>query len=185
MSVKDILVPDIGDFESVDIIEVLVSPGDTIAADDSLVTVESDKASMDIPSPEAGVVKEVKVKVGDKIAEGHLIITLEVSDTAVETKTVEVAPAKEEAPAPVKEIPKSDIPEPTRPAPEPPKQVQPVAKPAPVGAHVDTNREVSSHASPSVRKFARELGVDLKLVKGSGPKNRILNNDVQEYVKAS
>jgi pyruvate dehydrogenase E2 component (dihydrolipoamide acetyltransferase) len=183
MSVKDILVPDIGDFESVDIIEVLVSPGDTIAADDSLVTVESDKASMDIPSPEAGVVKEVKVKVGDKIAEGHLIITLEVSDTAAETKTVEVAPAKEEAPAPVKEIPKSDIPEPTRPAPEPPKQVQPAAKPAPVGAHVDTNREVSSHASPSVRKFARELGVDLKLVKGSGPKNRILNNDVQAYVK--
>ncbi len=183
MSVKDILVPDIGDFESVDIIEVLVSPGDTIAVDDSLVTVESDKASMDIPSPEAGVVKEVKVKVGDKIAEGHLIITLEVSDTAAEAKPAAVAPVKEEVPAPVKEAPKAVIPEPSRPAPEPPKQVQPASTPAPVGAHVDTNREVSSHASPSVRKFARELGVDLKLVKGSGPKNRILNEDVQAYVK--
>ena len=152
MSVKDILVPDIGDFESVDIIEVLVSPGDTIAVDDSLVTVESDKASMDIPSSEAGVVKEVKVKVGDKIAEGHLIITLEVSDVAAEVKPEAPAPAKQETPAPV-------------------------------GAHVDTNREVKSHASPSVRKFARELGVDLKLVTGSGPKNRILNDDVQTYVK--
>ncbi|MEO1956294.1 MAG: biotin/lipoyl-containing protein, partial [Methylophilaceae bacterium] len=79
MSVKDILVPDIGDFESVNIIDVLVSPGDTIAIDDSLIIVESDKASMDIPSPEAGVVKEVKIKVGDQIAEGHLLITLEVS----------------------------------------------------------------------------------------------------------
>ena len=184
MSVKDILVPDIGDFESVDIIEVLVSPGDTIAVDDSLVTVESDKASMDIPSSEAGVVKEVKVKVGDKIAEGHLIITLEVSDVAAAAKPAEAEPAKEEAPAPVKEeAPKADIPEPSRPAPEPPKQVQPASTPAPVGAHVDTNREVKSHASPSVRKFARELGVDLKLVTGSGPKHRILNDDVQAYVK--
>jgi pyruvate dehydrogenase E2 component (dihydrolipoamide acetyltransferase) len=183
MSVKDIVVPDIGDFDSVDIIEILVSPGDTIAVDDSLVTVESDKASMDIPSPEAGVVKEVKVKVGDKIAQGHLLITLE-ANAAAEEKTEQAMPIKEMAPAPAKpEAPKVDIPEPTRPAPEPPKQVQPAATPAPVGAHVDTNREVSSHASPSVRKFARELGVDLKLVKGSGPKNRILNDDVQAYVK--
>jgi pyruvate dehydrogenase E2 component (dihydrolipoamide acetyltransferase) len=183
MSVKDILVPDIGDFDFVDIIDVLVSPGDTIAIDDSLITVESDKASMDIPAPEAGVVKEVKVKVGDKIAEGHLILTLEVG-TAAETKPAEAAPAKAAAaPAPSKEVSKAEIPEPTRPAPEPPKPVQPTATPAPVGAHVDTNREVSSHASPSVRKFARELGVDLKLVKGSGPKNRILNSDVQAYIK--
>lgn len=182
MSVKDILVPDIGDFESVDIIEVLVSPGDTIAVDDSLVTVESDKASMDIPAPEAGIVKEVKVKVGDKIAEGHLILTLEISETAAAEQSVEVAPAKEEAP-PVKEAPKADIPEPTRPAPEPQKQLLPASTAAPVGAHVDTNREVKSHASPSIRKFARELGVDLKLVKGSGPKQRILIEDVQVYVK--
>ncbi len=180
MSVKDIFVPDIGDFDSVDIIDVLVSPGDIIAVDDSLVTVESDKASMDIPASEAGVVKEVKVKVGDQIAEGHLLITLEV-DTATEAAPAE-APTK--AVKPVKEeAPKVAIPEPTRPAPEPPKQVQPAAKPAPVGAHIDTNREVKSHASPSIRKFARELGVDLKLVQGSGKKNRILQNDVQNFVK--
>ncbi len=183
MSVKDILVPDIGDFESVDIIDVLVSPGDTIGIDDSLVTVESDKASMDIPTPEAGVVKEVKVKVGDKIAEGHLIITLEVIDR-IESKSADVAAAKAVIPEPAKaEAPLVAVPEPTRPAPEPPKQVKPIGKPAPVGAHVDTNREVNSHASPSVRKFARELGVDLKLVVGSGPKNRILQSDVQAFVK--
>ena len=181
MSVKDILVPDIGDFDSVEVIDVLVSPGDTVAVDDSLVTVESDKASMDIPAPEAGVVKEVKVKVGDKIAEGHLIITLEPStaDTAKPHETAAPAPA----PTPAKEIAKVEAPEPSRPAPEPPKQLQPTNNPVPVGAHVDTNREKKSHASPSVRKFARELGVDLKFVQGSGPKNRILTTDVQNYVK--
>ena len=115
MSVKDILVPDIGDFESVDIIDVLVSPGDTIGIDDSLVTVESDKASMDIPTPEAGVVKEVKVKVGDKIAEGHLIITLEVIDR-IESKSADVAAAKAVIPEPAKaEAPLVAVPEPTRP----------------------------------------------------------------------
>lgn len=180
MSVKDILVPDIGDFESVNIIDVLVSPGDTIAIDDSLIIVESDKASMDIPSPEAGVVKEVKIKVGDQIAEGHLLITLEVSAVTEATKHAETAPTQAEVKPAKEEV---AIPEPTRPAAEPPKQVQPAAKPAPIGAHVDTNREVSSHASPSIRKFARELGVDLKLVQGSGKKNRILQTDVQNFVK--
>ncbi|MGJ8620889.1 MAG: dihydrolipoyllysine-residue acetyltransferase [Methylophilaceae bacterium] len=187
MSVKDILVPDIGDFDSVEVIEVLVAPGDTVAADDSLITVESDKASMDIPAPQAGIVKEVKIKVGDKIAEGHLILTLEPSG-AETTKPVEASsPAPAPAPAPtstpVKEEAKAEVPEPSRPAPEPPKQVQPTNKPVPVGAHVDTNREKKSHASPSVRKFARELGVDLKFVQGTGPKNRILASDVQSYVK--
>ena len=177
MSVKDVLVPDIGNFDSVDVIDILVAPGDTIAVDDSLITVESDKASMDIPASEAGVVKEVKVKVGDQIAEGHLILTLEASEVAAEAAPAAAKPV-EAAPAPA-----AAIPEPTRPAPEPPKQVAPVGKPAPVGAHVETNREVRSHASPSVRKFARELGVDLKRVKGTGPKNRILSNDVQAYVK--
>jgi pyruvate dehydrogenase E2 component (dihydrolipoamide acetyltransferase) len=179
MSIKDILVPDIGDFDTVDIIDVLVSPGDTIAVDDSLITVESDKASMDIPAPEAGIVKEVKVKVGDKIAEGHLILTIEQSEANP------AKPAEKAAPAPAKEELKAevDVPEPTRPAPEPPKQVQPTSKPAPIGEHADTNREKKSHASPSVRKFARELGVDLKHVQGTGPKNRILSSDVQSYVK--
>ena len=183
MALKDILVPDIGNFDSVDVIEVLIKTGDTIAKDDSLITVESDKASMDIPAPFAGVVKEVKVKIGDKVAEGTLILTLEASDVA--TATVEVKPASVPS---VPEVPKAAapvaaIPEPSRPAPEPPKQVQPAQQPAPVGEHVVVAAGKLSHASPSIRKFARELGVNLALVKGSGPKNRILQSDVQSFVK--
>ena len=183
MALKDILVPDIGNFDSVDVIEVLIKTGDTIAKDDSLITVESDKASMDIPAPFAGVVKEVKVKIGDKVAEGTLILTLEASDVA--TATVEVKPASVPS---VPEVPKAAapvaaIPEPSRPAPEPPKQLQPAQQPAPVGEHVVVAAGKLSHASPSIRKFARELGVNLALVKGSGPKNRILQSDVQSFVK--
>lgn len=179
MALKDVLVPDIGNFDSVDVIEVLVKAGDAIAKDDSLMTVESDKASMDIPAPFAGVVKEVKLKVGDKVAQGHLILTLDASDAAVESKPAE----KTATPAPVQETPKVAIPEPSRPAPEPPKQVQPTHQPLPVGESVVVNGGKLSHASPSVRKFARELGVNLALVKGSGTKNRILLSDVQAFVK--
>lgn len=179
MSLKDVLVPDIGDFDAVEVIDILVATGDAVAVDDSLITVESDKASMDIPSPFSGVVKEIKLALGDQIAQGHLILTMEAGET-------EEKPVAEEAatPAPAQaEAPQVDIPVPSRPAPEPPKQVQPAHKPDPIGGHVDTNREVNTHASPSVRKFARELGADLKLIKGSGPKNRILLEDVQAYVK--
>ena len=180
MSLQDVLVPDIGNFDSVDVIEVLVKAGDTIAKDDSLVTVESDKASMDIPAPFAGVVKEVKLKVGDKIAQGHLILTLE-ADTAVAN-----APAVE-VKAPPASLPKeaiaAAIPEPSRPAPEPPKQVQPAHQPLPVGESVVVNDGKTLHASPSVRKFARELGVNLAFVKGSAAKNRITQADIQAFVK--
>ncbi|HOY71249.1 MAG TPA: dihydrolipoyllysine-residue acetyltransferase [Methylotenera sp.] len=180
MSLQDVLVPDIGNFDSVDVIDVLVKVGDTVAADDSLMTVESDKASMDIPAPFAGVVKEVKVKVGDKVSQGSLILTVEAQASGaakVETK-----------PAPAVEVPKAEVvkptpPEPTRPAPEPPKQVQPAHQPAPVGERVEAVAGKLAHASPSVRKFARELGVNLALVKASGPKNRILQEDVQNFVK--
>ena len=157
MSLKEVLVPDIGNFESVDVIEVLVKAGDTIALDDSLITVESDKASMDIPAPFAGVVKEVKIKVGDKIAQGHLLLTLEV----VETAAPEAAPILAPSPAPVKvvETPKTAIPEPSRPAPEPPKQVQPAHQPLPVGESVVVNGGKMSHASPSdsVMRFFEAL----------------------------
>ena len=185
MSLQDVLVPDIGNFDSVDVIEILVKAGDTIAVDDSLITVESDKASMDIPAPFSGVVKEVKIKVGDKIAQGHLLLTLEASIPA-ETKPAEkVAEAK---PAPELEtpkvaIPEANIPQPSRPAPEPPKQVQPTHQPLPVGESVVVNGTKTSHASPSVRKFARELGVNLALVKGSASKSRIIEADVQAFVK--
>lgn len=178
MAVQDVLVPDIGNFDSVDVIEVLIKAGDTIAKDDSLMTVESDKASMDIPAPFAGVVKEVKIKVGDKAAQGTLILTMDVSEVASAPETV--APAKAVA---VAEAPKAVIPEPTRPAPEPPKPIAPVHQPAPVGESVVVAPGKLSHASPSIRRFARELGVNLALVKGSGPKNRILQSDVQAYVK--
>lgn len=175
MSLKDVLVPDIGNFDSVDVIDVLVKVGDTIAADDSLMTVESDKASMDIPAPFAGVVKEVKVKVGDKVSQGSLILTLEAQTNAGVTAEVK--------PAPLVEAPKAIIPEPTRPAPEPPKQMQPAQQPAPIGEHVVAASGKLSHASPSIRKFARELGVNLALVNGTGAKNRILQIDVQNFVK--
>lgn len=177
---QEVVVPDIGNFDSVDVIEVLVKAGDSIAKDDSLITVESDKASMDIPAPFGGVVKEVKLKVGDKIAQGSLILMLEANEnTTAPAAKQEAAPS----PAPVAEAPKANIPEPSRPAPEPPKQVQPVRQPLPVGESAVANGGKLSHASPSVRKFARELGVNLALVKGSAPKNRILQSDVQAFVK--
>jgi pyruvate dehydrogenase E2 component (dihydrolipoamide acetyltransferase) len=182
MSLQEVLVPDIGNFDSVDVIEVLVKAGDTIAKDDSLITVESDKASMDIPAPFAGVVKEVKTKVGDKIAQGHLLLMLESAEMAspAASPTLVSSPAPEK---PVAEVPKAVIPEPSRPAPEPPKQVQPAHQPLPVGESAVVNGGTLSHASPSVRKFARELGVNLALVKGSAAKNRITESDVQAFVK--
>jgi pyruvate dehydrogenase E2 component (dihydrolipoamide acetyltransferase) len=176
MAIQDILVPDIGNFDSVDVIEVLVKAGDTVAKEDSLITVESDKASMDIPSPFAGVVKEVKMKVGDKAAQGSLIITMDVSDAAAPAQAVEV---KTETPV----VPAIAIPEPSRPASEPPKTIAPVRQPVPVGESAVVDAGKLSHASPSVRKFARELGVNLAHVKGSAAKNRIVQQDVQAYVK--
>ena len=182
MAIQDILVPDIGNFDSVDVIEVLVKAGDSVAKEDSLITVESDKASMDIPSPFSGVVIEVKMKVGDKVAQGSLIITMDVSD-AVTAPVVE-KPAATEKSAVVKEaIPEREIPQPTRPAPEPPKTIAPAHQPVPVGESAIVDSGKVSHASPSVRKFARELGVNLAFVKGSAAKNRILQQDVQAYVK--
>jgi len=182
MAIQDVFVPDIGNFDSVDVIEVLVKAGDEIAKEDSLMTVESDKASMDIPSPFSGIVKEVKIKVGDKAAQGHLILTMDVVEGAAampsETKAVEAKPVEASKPAAV-----AAIPEPSRPAPEPPKTIAPAQKPAPVGQSVVVEPGKLSHASPSVRKFARELGVNLSLVKGTAPKNRILQEDVQAYVK--
>ncbi len=186
MALKDILVPDIGNFDSVDVIEVLVKAGDSIALDDSLLTVESDKASMDIPAPFAGVVKEVKIKVGDKIAQGHLILTLEAAEPASPAAALVLAPspaAAKTVEAPKASIPEATIPTPSRPAPAPAQKIQPAHQPLPVGESVVANDGKLSHASPSVRKFARELGVNLALVKGNAPKNRITQADVQAFVK--
>ncbi len=178
MSQVEIKVPDIGDFKEVEVIELLVKPGDTVKAEQSLITVESDKASMEIPSSHAGVVKELKVKLGDKVAEGSLILLLDSSGgseaSVVAAASVSAAvPAAAPAAAPV-----------SAPAPAPTPAAVPAAAPAPAAtAAAATPSGQRSHASPSVRKFARELGVDLARVSGTGPKGRILLEDVQGFVK--
>jgi pyruvate dehydrogenase E2 component (dihydrolipoamide acetyltransferase) len=166
----DVAVPDIGDFKDVEVIEVLVKVGDTIAAEQSLITIESDKASMEIPSSAAGVVKELKVKVGDKVNKGDVLAVLEGASGS--------APAAS-APAPVA-APKAAAPAPDEAAPASPAPAAPAAASAPASTD-----QTLAHASPSVRKFARELGVDLNRVTGSGPKNRITQEDVQGFVKAA
>ena len=186
MSMVEVKVPDIGDFKEVEIIELLVKVGDTIKVDQSLITVESDKASMEIPSSHAGVVKEIKVKLGDKVAEGSLLLTVE----AAAAEAAPVASPAPAAPVPV-EAPKAEpvkAPEPAPVAAAIPVPVPVVAAPAaPVAsaaaAAPATTANAKAHASPSIRKFARELGVDLGIVAGSGPKGRITQEDVQNYVK--
>ena len=186
MAIKDVLVPDIGNFDSVDVIDVLVKAGDSIAQEDPLITLESDKASMDIPAPFAGTVKEVKIKVGDKISQGMLILTVEAAEVGAEAKSAPAKSAAEPAKAaaaPAAKPAAAAIPAPTRPAPEPPKPIAPQNTPNPIGASSVTANGKPAHASPSVRRFARELGVNLALVTGSGAKNRILQSDVQAFVK--
>ncbi|MCE9661634.1 MAG: dihydrolipoyllysine-residue acetyltransferase [Burkholderiales bacterium] len=171
----DIVVPDIGDFDEVAVIEVLVKPGDKVAAEQSLITVESDKASMEIPSSHAGVVKELKVKVGDKVAKGTLIARLEGSGVAASAPSAAPAPAAPAA-APAESAPAASAPAaPTE------KSVPTAALPA----HEPTAPQGAlPHASPTIRKLARELGVPLAEVKGGGPKGRITQEDVQAFVKA-
>lgn len=165
--VLEIKVPDIGDYKGVPVIEVHVKAGDRVEKEQSLVTLESDKATMDVPSSHAGVVKEVKVKVGDAISEGDVVILLtesgagalaSVATPATPTATTSSTPAPSiSAPAPV---------------------AAPRTEASPVASGTG-----HSHASPSVRKYARELGVDVAKVNGSGPKGRITQEDVQAYVK--
>jgi pyruvate dehydrogenase E2 component (dihydrolipoamide acetyltransferase) len=173
----EIQVPDIGDFKEVEVIEVMVAVGDTIKAEQSLITVESDKASMEIPASQGGVVKEVKVKVGDKVAKGSVVVVVEGSAPAAAAPAqAAAAPAQAAAAAPA---PKAEAPAPAAPA------AAPAARPAPAAALEDANLKPGQlpHASPSVRKFARELGVNLSKVKGSGPKDRITADDVRAFVK--
>ena len=177
---KEIFVPDIGDFADVEVIEVLVSAGDTIKAEDSLVTVESEKAAMEIPAPEGGVIKEMKIKVGDRISEGTLMMILEAA-AAGETAAAPAA-VKEEASKPAESKPAESVA--AKPAAAP--------TPAPVAAQrqsptakIDEVSFSKAYASPSVRKFARELGVDLGKVEGSGRKQRITTDDVKNFVKRS
>ncbi|MEO8674834.1 MAG: biotin/lipoyl-containing protein, partial [Casimicrobiaceae bacterium] len=177
MSTIEVKVPDIGDFTDIPVIEIFVKAGDTVAPEDPLVSLESDKATMDVPSPAAGIVKELRVKLGDKVSEGSLIVVLE-ADGAGAAKPG--AAAKAEAP---KAAPTPAAPTPAAPGPATASTSAPAPKPAPAEAPVDGEAFKGAHASPSVRKFARDLGVDLSRVTGSGPKNRILQDDVQNFVK--
>jgi pyruvate dehydrogenase E2 component (dihydrolipoamide acetyltransferase) len=169
---KQVLVPDIGNYKDVPVIEVMVKVGDTVKAEQSLLTLETDKATMDVPAPFDGVVKEIKVKVGDTVSEGSVIFVLEASAgaaPAVAAAAPAAAPAKA-APAPAAVV--------AAPATAPaPVAAQAVAAPASSGG--------KAHASPSIRAFARELGVDLTLVRGTSPKGRISKDDVQNFVKSA
>lgn len=182
--IKQVLVPDIGDYKDVSIIEVMVKAGDTIKAEDNLVTLETDKAAMDVPSPYAGVIKEMKVKVGDKVSQGSLILTLECADAS--------APSQGVAQPPLKSADESAHSKPqAAPAAAPaatPVAEKPVAAPAATQAPqpaVMIATGGKAHASPAIRRFARELGVQVAQVKGSGEKGRVTKDDVQLFVKAA
>ena len=164
--IKNVVVPDIGSFKDVEIIEVAVQAGDSVQAEQTLITLETDKATMDVPAPFAGKVTELKIKVGDKVSEGDLIALMEASGAVSAPAAITAAPA------------------PSAPAPAP--VAAPVAAPAAVATPapaVTTANGGKAHASPSIRRFARELGVDLARVKGSAAKGRITKEDVQGFVK--
>lgn len=183
--VKKVLVPDIGDFKDVPVIEVLVKVGDRLAIDDALITLESDKASIEVPSPYSGVVNQIHVKAGDKVSEGSAIITIELSET-VERSTLSSQSEGVDRPlassvssdnggsivAPVTNNIQSEA-----------KALSQVRPQQPSSLILNHNSDTKPHAGPSVRRFARELGVDLSQVVGSGPKHRILKEDILAYVK--
>ncbi len=166
--IKNVCVPDIGNYHDVPVIEVAVKVGDSVKAEQALLTLETDKATMDVPAPFDGVVQSLQVQVGDKVSEGALIMTLAV--TAAATAPAVVASAPSPAAAPAMATPAAPIPVAATPV------VPAVAVTAPTG---------TAHASPSVRRFARELGVNLALVAGSGEKGRATKEDVQNFVKTT
>lgn len=170
-SIIEIAVPDIGEDGEVDVIEVLVSVGDTIEEEDGLITLETDKATMDVPSTHAGTVKEVFINVGDKVKQGSIVIKLETSGGAV----AEASPAA----TPVAQAPAAPVEAPAKVAPT----TAPASSPVPHHPQAGTSKKGTIYSSPSIRRIAREFGVDLTQVKGSGNKGRILKEDVQSYVK--
>ena len=186
MAMMDVTVPDIGDFDEVAVIELLVKVGDSVKAEQSLITVESDKASMEIPCSHAGVVKELKVKLGDKVKQGSVVVVLEVAGASA------AAPAPVAAPAAPVAAPSAAPVAATAPAAAsvsaavPTTSAAPVAPAAVVAAHAPTQNPATGlpHASPSIRKLARQLGVPLAEVKGTGTKGRITEDDVQAFTRS-
>ena len=174
---KNVELPDIGDFDSVDVIEVLVKVGDIVNENDSIITLETDKATMEIPAPFAGKVTTLSIKVGDKIAKGELILTLESESEEIKGELDQVEGKSENV---EKTIKQEDIDvNPDNSAP-PQDSIKNIDEPQ---EQLSVKTEIDSHASPSIRKLARELGVSLAKIKGTGQKGRILNEDLKSYVK--
>ena len=163
--IKQILVPDIGDYKGVSVIEVMVKVGDTISEEDTLLTLETDKAAMDVPSPFGGVVKELHVEIGDKVSQGSLILVLETSDVVLPEATPAAAVSATPAAAPAQQAVATAVQTPAQ--------------------TVVSSSGGQAHASPAIRRFARELGVDIAQVKGSGEKGRVTRDDVQNFVKSA
>lgn len=195
---KQVLIPDIGDFKDVPVIEVLVKPGDSVEAEDPLIALESDKATIEVPSPFAGIIKDVSVKVGDNVSEGTLVLVMEVSETDSASPDASSASGTESAATPAP-APQLSVQSPPSGAPagaynaapesgtQPPESAlarQPARPSVNLASETDETNYANAHASPSVRRFARELGVNLGRVKGNGRKQRILREDIQAYVKA-
>ncbi|HVA54177.1 MAG TPA: dihydrolipoyllysine-residue acetyltransferase [Gammaproteobacteria bacterium] len=172
----EIKIPDIGNFKDVDVIEVMVKVGDTVEKEQGLITVETDKAAMDVPSPYAGTVKTMKVKQGDKVSEGSVILSMEVSESAATSQPAAVA---QKPVAPTAASVPTAPPRVATPAPQSPPNAIPI-----ISGVVNETDFGKAHAGPSVRKLARELGVDLSRVNGSGQKGRITHEDVKAFVKA-
>lgn len=172
--IKQILVPDIGDYKGVSVIEVMVKAGDTIRVDDTLLTLETDKAAMDVPSPYAGIVKELHVEIGDKVSQGSLILVLETSTPTAAAEPAAASPAPAE---PAKAAPAAQA--------APPVTVPQRSEPAPQRSAAVASNGGQAHASPAIRRFARELGVDIARVSGSGEKGRVTKEDVQLFVKSA
>jgi pyruvate dehydrogenase E2 component (dihydrolipoamide acetyltransferase) len=173
--VKQVLVPDIGDFKNIPVVELLVKPGDAVKKEEPLISLESDKATMEIPSPFAGIVKEINVREGNRVSEGTLILEMEVNQT---DSLVEVPPPSNLTSSPAPDTPVGTISNSDRII-----SSQPDTKPS-TFMKLSGAALTMAHAGPSVRRFARELGVNLNLVSGSGKKKRILKDDVKAYVKA-
>ena len=171
--VKQVLVPDIGDFKNIPVVELLVKPGDAIKKEEPLISLESDKATMEIPSPFAGTVKEINVREGDRVSEGTLILEMDVDQI---DSLVEVPPPSNQASFPAAPVETISNPDHVI-------SSQPDTKPSTL-MQLSGVAFTTAHAGPSVRRFARELGVNLNLVSGSGKKKRILKDDVKAYVKA-
>ena len=190
----DVIVPDIGDFKDVPVIEVHVKPGDSVKAEDPLVTLESDKATMDVPAPVAGIVQALKVKLGDRISQGSVVLVLDTTSSASVATPPAATPAAVSAPTPTPPAATATPATATVPDGEVcalrPTEAEPTTAPAAIrmptpAEFLESTEGIKAHASPSVRRFARDLGVDVGRVRGSGPKGRVTQEDVQAYVKAA